>query len=118
MDLPASEVQDLLDHLDAASNPENEGLRQSPRRSYRTREASVHVLDSSGEIVRTGRVPTRNISSRGISFLWRQMMAPGQLLIVELPLPDNRSFRLRGKVARCRYVGRMIHEVGVEFTGF
>ena len=47
--------------------------------------------------------------------LTKQMLAPNQLLRIEIPLLDGQVLQTPARVARCRHIKGMLHEVGVEF---
>ncbi len=115
--LTAQQLQDLLNALDAASPAPDRQKRRSRRLPFRRLRLRVQVLDQHGKITTSFRVPTRNVSSHGLAFLHKQMLAPGQMLKIEIPVLDSEVIHVQARVARCRHLKGMLHEVGVEFVG-
>ena len=106
----------MLDALDAESDADSSLERRSFRRRYRTEDMRVDVLANNVKVERSLRVPTRNLSRHGLSFLNRPVLTPAQHLEFHIPMPKGQHIVIRGRVARCRYLANMIHEVGAEFT--
>lgn len=113
--LTGDTLQSLLNTLDQASASPSRQKRRSPRLPYRSLQVLVHVLDHHRESVVSFRVATRNISAHGLAFLRNQMLAPNQLLKIEIPLLDGQVLQTLARVAQCRHIKGMLHEVGVEF---
>ena len=113
--LSESEHDELLDQLDRVDAERSPDQRRGPRRSYRTRRVLICILDERGGELSAFRVPTRNLSHSGMSFLHKWMLAPGTTVRVHLPVRAG-ELRLEATVVYCRHISGMIHEVGVRFT--
>lgn len=116
--LTQAQLNVLLNQLDevAGEDPTSQ-KRRSPRRPFRSVNVRVQMIDSRGRPEIAFRVPTRNISVHGLAFLHHHMLPTDQLLHIEIPFKKGYAVRLLGRVARCRHVRGMIHEIGVEFKG-
>ena len=115
--LTGDELKALLDGLDKTQGAPEHQRRRHRRLPYRSLRVGVHVLDEQGQPRITFHVPTRNISARGLAFVHKQALAPGQLLRLEIPLLDDQVLVTAGRVARCHHLKGMLHEIGVEFQG-
>jgi hypothetical protein len=115
--LTQNQLNSLLDELDHASAGVPPDQRRSPRTSFRSVNVHVRLLDSMGRPEVSFRVPTRNISLHGLAFLHHHMLPIDQLLHIEIPFKKGYVVQLLARVARCRHVRGMIHEIGVEFKG-
>ncbi len=116
--LTQNQLNILLDELDQASrgSPPDQ-KRRAPRTSFRSVNVHVRLLDSRGRPAVSFRVPTRNISVHGLAFLHHHMLPVDQLLHIEIPFKKGYVVQLLARVARCRHLRGMIHEIGVEFKG-
>jgi hypothetical protein len=103
----------ILDALD--NNPCNFELnrRRHRRLPYRGRQVILHTRQAERDVVFI--VPSRNISRSGVSFLHGQMMHLDQPCTVDLATKDGTWLTVEGVVVRCRYIGGMIHEIGLKF---
>ena len=116
--LTQAQLRSLLDELDQAAGDESTPQkRRSPRKPFRSVNVLISMLDSHGDPEISFRVLTRNISLHGLAFLHHQMIPVEQLLQVEIPFRKGYTVRLLARVAHCRHVRGMIHEIGVEFKG-
>ncbi len=116
--LTQAQLKSLLDELDQAPGEESaRHKRRVPRKSFRSVDVRIWVLDSRGAPEISFRVLTRNISLQGLAFLHHQMIPVGQLLHIEIPFREGYNVRLLARVAHCRHVRGMIHEIGAEFKG-
>ncbi len=114
--LAAEQLQEMLDSLDAAPLSERKHPRRSERKPFRSASVEIQIIEShSAPAGNSFQVVTRNLSAHGLAFLHRNMIAIDQRLRVRIPLLDDRHVELLARVARCRYVGDMVHEIGVEF---
>jgi hypothetical protein len=116
--LTQAQLNSLLDELDQAAGAESASQkRRSPRKAFRSVNVRVSMPDSHGNAEISFRVLTRNISLQGLAFLHHQMIPVEQLLHIEIPFRKGYTVRLLARVAHCRHVRGMIHEIGVEFKG-
>ncbi len=115
--ISGDEVRAHLDKLDENSRaPEAANRRGLERFSYRVSSLVVEFEQVGGQWQRLA-VPTRNLSSRGISFLIGHFIYPGTRCRVQLLSLHNHRVSTTGKVQRCRYLPGTgsIHDVGVQF---
>ncbi len=90
-------------------------LRSKKRHPYNARLALV-LVDSDGERSRPLLLRSRDISLDGLCVTSRQMIHPGASGAVQLVRSDG-SIALVGVTVRyCRYVGKMQHNTGLQFT--
>jgi hypothetical protein len=115
--LTPDQLTALLDELDEASKDPSFSKRRSPRKPFRSVNVRVHVLNTKADGDVSFYVPTRNLSLHGLAFLHHHMMPVDQTLRLEIPFRKGYVVQLLARVARCRHVRGMIHEIGVEFTG-
>ena len=118
MSLPANQLRALLDSLDdigTSSSSNKADARRHRRLRYRTRRATVRVLEKPSDRETVFNATTRNISSRGLAFLHKQMMPLGKRLMLSIPLLDDQTIQVLAEVAHCRHVRGMIHEIGIRF---
>ena len=97
----------------AAATPFPFEQRQSPRIEHRRRGA-MQVADPIPAIRRTATpdgILVRDVSRRGMRFLFDQQLFPGEKLRIWLPEAE-----LRGDVMRCRRLGPRCYEVGVRLA--
>lgn len=117
--LSESEIRQLLDTVDRQFVPEEiEELRRGNRLKFRSSRVVVHTLNENRDVQKTLRVATRNLSASGMSFLHGQMMPPGQAVLIELPLNGDDTRCILARVAHCRHLRGMVHEIGLEFQRF
>ena len=112
--LSGGQIKQMLDLLDSGEDPSMVSLREHPRFRYRVRSAVVYTKQGGKDVAFI--VPTRNVSSGGIAFLHSQMMHVGQECVVQLATKDGSFVMVPGKVVRCTYVKRMMHEIAVQFA--
>lgn len=116
--LTNEQLNALLDDMDKACKEttarEN---RRSVRRPFRSVNVRVSILDNAAKETITFKVPTRNISLHGLAFLHHHMLQVGQMLRIQIPFRKGYTVELLARVARCRHVSGMIHEIGAEFKG-
>ncbi|HPP26334.1 MAG TPA: PilZ domain-containing protein [Phycisphaerae bacterium] len=108
----------LLEALDRKDNDPRVDARKFRRARFRTNKVVIHVLDAQHNIESSFRVVARNISADGLGFLHGQMLPPGKPVFVQIPRRDGEDLNLLAKVAHCRHVDGMIHEVGLKFVAF
>lgn len=116
--LTTEQVSALLDAMDQQESMEGNELRKFKRLRYRNGKITVHVLEDESTSAFCFRVVARNLSSNGMGFLHGQMLPPGKRVLVELPLKQKNMLYVVARVAYCRHVRAMIHEIGLEFLSF
>jgi hypothetical protein len=113
--LTDAQLQELFAKLDAASLAEPFEGRQNERFPYRLKGCVVHMQQPGDGSPRAFLVPTRNISSGGVSFLHGGYVHTGTHCTVQLITAHGTWADVPGEVVRCSYVQGQIHEVGVKF---
>lgn len=114
--LSNEEVSCILDLLDGTDGQVAAELRKFKRLPFRTRKVVLHVLDGRHGIESSFRVVARNLSSNGLGFVHGQVLPLGKPVLVQIPQKNGEPLKLLGRIAHCRHVKAMLHEVGVEFT--
>lgn len=109
----ASQINACLDAMDHRQDDGGKVRRQASRFSYRTLNAVVRPENEDKTVAFV--VSTRNISVGGMSVLHSQMMYPGTGCTVELATHDGKWLRIKARVAHCRLVRGMLHEIGLKF---
>lgn len=74
----------------------------------------IEVTHANGAMNRFIVIP-RNVSRRGVAFLHGQFIYPESRTDVTLPTLDGRRLEVSGRIARCRHVSGLMHEVSVVF---
>lgn len=106
----------VLNRLDAAAK---DGRPEKDRREDRRlpyRQAGIvtsfeHPGGGFTKLLANGR----NLSSGGIGLLVGSYIHPGSSCRVSLPKQDGSCENVNGSVAFCRYVGELMHEIGIKF---
>lgn len=88
--------------------------REFVRWGFRNVSIPMQVVHPGGSRV-TFRVACYNLSAGGMGVLHSTFMYPGSTCKVSLPHPKKGDTWVTAKVARCRHVHRMIHDVGIRF---
>lgn len=104
----------LLDKIDVESE-EASSDRHSVRYGYRMKALVVHMQQPGSSITVAYLVPTRNISSEGLSFLHGGFVHVGTRCVVQLITTYGTWDNVPASVILCRYVEGSIHEVAVKF---
>lgn len=116
--LTEAQLASLLDEMDKACRDTIVNQkRRSVRKPFRSVNVRVSLLDKSVKQEVTFKVPTRNISLHGLAFLHHHMLQVDQMLRIQIPFKQGYTVELLARVARCRHIRGMIHEIGVEFKG-
>ncbi len=113
--LDDASVAKILDALDAACTPGAQERRRHARYRYRTRGCVVHMQQPQDCSAIAYLVPTRDISTSGLSFLHSNYVHLGTPCLAELLTKDGQQRRVLGNVVRCRLISGTLHEVGVRF---
>ena len=107
-----SELDVILDALDANGEHSHDELRQHRRVAFRAQ----NVLMLRGESEEALTIATRNLSQGGVAFLFGQYMHVGERIRVALVDPQKGEWSYKGaKVVRCHHIAKMLHEIGAEF---
>ena len=112
--LSTSQVDSILDQLDAAEDRIKGNLRQAPRFRYRNTIA-VHMQQPGSSNRVAFRVPTRNISVGGLSLLHGGFVHSGTNCLVQLISVHGAWTDVGGVVTHCHFLEGRIHEVGLAF---
>ncbi len=116
--LSDQQVSAILNVLDSNEKDSQEELRKFKRNSFRTRKVLLHVLDGHHGLEASFRVVARNLSTDGMGFIHSQMLPPGKKVLIQIPRKGEDLLNVLARVAHCRHVKGMIHEVGLKFLGF
>jgi len=111
----ADAIEHTLEWLDRQGCAERQQERRNTRRSRYRVTARIGVQLASWARQVSFDVTTRNLSRTGLSFIHKHLLYPGQVVNVQLPLPDQSVRNLRSKVVRVRTAGPELFEIGVEF---
>ncbi len=106
----------VLNRLDTAakdSRPEKD-RREDRRLPYRQPGIITSVEQPGGGFTKL-LANGRNISSGGIGLLVSSYIHPGSSCRISLPKQDGSVDNVNGVVTFCRYVGELMHEIGVKF---
>lgn len=115
--LSDSEYRQIVRELDADSKIRDQGERRSPERVPYRQTAGLRIeLQPTDETIPTYLVQTRNISSRGIGFLFGRLARPRTMCVVQLTNRHGHITAIPGEVVHCRRVHEHVHEVGVRFN--
>ncbi|HPD28740.1 MAG TPA: PilZ domain-containing protein [Phycisphaerae bacterium] len=116
--LTNEQLNALLDDMDkACKETKASEHRRSIRKPFRSVNVKVSILDKASREAVSFKVPTRNISLHGLAFLHHRMLQVGQMLRIQIPFRKGYTVELLARVARCRHISGMIHEIGAEFKG-
>ncbi len=114
--LTPQQTAELMAELDqaATANGNEKSRRLHERFSCRV-DAVIVEIDPNGLPPKQFIVPIRNISEGGVAFLHGAMLRVGTHCTLYILLEKGRSFKTTGRVARCRYLQGMVHEIGLKF---
>ncbi|MFK7961527.1 MAG: response regulator [Phycisphaerales bacterium] len=113
---PDAYVDLILNQLDnEPGNDKGASRRGSKRFPYRMASMPVKMQQPGSPNAALYLVPTRNLSSGGISFLHGGFVHNGTRILMQPVRQDGMWSDLIGKVVYCRYIERGVHEVCVEF---
>ena len=114
--LSPQQITKLMAELDraAAASGNEQGCRQHERFPCRA-DAVIVKIEPTGLSPKQFVVPIRNISEGGVAFLHNTMLHHGTHCAIYVLLEKGRSFKTSGRVARCRHLQGMMHEVGLKF---
>lgn len=113
--LDNDKVAKILERLDSAHGAVPTE-RRAPRYRYRVPSMIVHMAQPGSSEAVPYLVPTRNVSSTGMSFLHGGFVHMGTKILAQMTTTKGSWNRVVGTVVRCRLVEGTIHEVGVHFV--
>jgi len=109
--LSQKEIDSILDYLEAES-PDDHPARKSQRVPVRNHILIIYRGTEQEPMMVSGK----DISRHGLSFLFAQYMTPGESIrVVMLDREKGVGIKIHATVVRCKYITKMIHEVGVKF---
>lgn len=110
-----AQMQVILDRLDTLEQQSTEqNRRQSPRFVFRPSNLAIRVTQPGGGI-KECRVESRNLSASGMSFLHTSFLHTGTEVTAHLPRYRGGEELVKGKVAWCRHLAGVVHNVGIKF---
>lgn len=113
---PDKYVDLILNQLDnEPTGGRGASRRASKRFPYRMAAMPVKMQQPGSPNAAHYLVPTRNLSSGGVSFLHGGFVHNGTRILMQPVRQDGMWSDLVGKVVACRYIERGIHEVCVQF---
>lgn len=104
----------VLAHLDESSAGHT-GKRARPRYGYRVKGLVVHMQQPGSAEAVPFQVPSRDISSTGLSFLHGGFVHTGTRCRIQLITMHGTWADLEATVVRCQYAEAGVHEIGVKF---
>ncbi|RMD60778.1 MAG: response regulator [Planctomycetota bacterium] len=117
VNLPESRVEEILDHLDKVEPQGGKSVdarRRTERKPFRHFDVQLSVLHPGGGVARF-LIPTRDISSTGISILHGGYLHAGTDCKLELPTLWGGTTTVEGAVVRCDHLVGLIHLIAVMF---
>lgn len=106
-------ILERLEHQDRGRAPQNR--RRDPRHPYRNVLGLLVQLPTASGEMSNYLVKSRNLSTRGISFLHGQYIPRGTLAVVTLVQADMSQHRRPGTICHCRHIQGNVHEIGMKF---
>ena len=113
--LDDDKITKILERLDATHGSISTE-RRATRYRYRVPAMIVHMAQPGSSEAVPFLVPTRNVSSTGMSFLHGGFVHIGTRILAQMTTTKGTWNRIVGTVVRCRLVEGKIHEVGVRFV--
>ena len=110
------EVERILCGLEQheTGTPPNE-RRSEPRYRCKAHPKVPVVISDEDSLVGKYRVIARNISSKGLGFLFGQLVDPGNRCTILLETVDGKIESVAGTVVRCCHLEGCVHDVGLMF---
>ncbi|NOT01810.1 MAG: response regulator [Phycisphaerales bacterium] len=109
------QIQALLDEFDVKSPPGSHERRADERYRYRVSGCVIQVAQPGAGGSVSYSMPTRNLSASGIAVIHGNYVHPKTPCSVQLISSHGSWETVTGKVAACRHVKGLIHEVGIQF---
>ncbi len=114
--LSDAEIDSLLDALDASSAGRNNDRRAHDRYRFRVKNCITHLQQPGSATTLAYSVPTRDLSSGGVSFLHGNFTHTGTKVTVQLISSHGAWQEIEGTVVGCEHVQQLIHHVHVQFN--
>lgn len=111
--IDATSVLNRLDTAAKDGRPDKD-RREDRRLPYRQAGIVTSIEQPGGGFTKL-LANARNLSSGGIGLLVGSYIHPGSPCRVSLPKQDGTCENINGTVIFCRYVGELMHEIGVQF---
>ncbi|MCB9855393.1 MAG: response regulator [Phycisphaerales bacterium] len=108
-------VSEIINKLDESVPDAARERRRSPRYPYNVKSCVIHLQPSGGGPPVSYLVSTRDISSTGIGFLHGAFVYPGAKCVIQLITLHGTWQNVPAMIARCDYVAKGVHDVGVQF---
>ncbi|MBX3323682.1 MAG: PilZ domain-containing protein [Phycisphaeraceae bacterium] len=117
LNITDDEIEDVFCELEERES-HSTGIRRrtADRAAYREGAIIVTIHPEDRQQRHRYRVIPTNISETGIGFLHGAFLYPGTHCNVHLTKINGQTEIVRGTIARCEFVQRKVHEVGVRFT--
>lgn len=113
--MPEQEIRAMIARLDAAESHDRQGNRTAIRWTMHFQRAVLTTVNNYGEHSHTVVIP-RNISARGIGFLYGGYIHAGQPCNLTVRTTKGNARCLSGTIVRCIHVSGRVHEVGIRLS--
>ncbi|MHC5109754.1 MAG: response regulator [Planctomycetota bacterium] len=107
----------LMDKLDARESPKQQERRSETRYPYRDESCPIYIQQPGHNAPRPFLVATRDLSSRGMSFLHGSYVHRGSRCVVQLRRSSGEVEHVSGNVVAANYVDINVHFVHMKFKG-
>lgn len=108
-------LSEIIKNLDDSVPDGARDRRRAPRYPYNVKSCVIHLHSPGGGPPTSYLVSTRDISRTGIAFLHGAFVYPGAKCVVQLITLHGTWQNVTGVIARCDYVAKGVHDVGVTF---
>jgi len=108
-------IEEILNRLDMDAPGAGAERREGARFAYRVKACVVQLQQPGDSEPASFLVPTRNVSSGGLSFLHGGFVHVGTSCTARLVTRHGKWNDEQGVVTRCRHVEGTVHEVGIRF---
>lgn len=112
--LEGQDLDAFLDSLEDGTGPDAFKRRDFVRWPFRHASLRFHVLHADGSAARI-QVACRNLSCGGMSILHSAYLHQDCKCVAVLQAPDGELLVVRGRIAHCKHLRGVVHEIGVQF---
>lgn len=99
---------------DAAQDSDRSSVRRAPRVSYRCR---LSISLAEGDWAGAERwVDLIDVSSRGISFTYENLLPVGTAFVLKLEAPSGKFVSIFSSIIHCKPISPQVFQYGAEFT--